>query len=227
MTLLELCEPFFQYVCRLNRSARKGVRFEPAAVRTDLKSLLAETRQRASGTPGLADQFDKIELVLIYFADFMIKESRLDFARRWEELAHERNELAGDEAFFDVLDETLADTSERATERLAVFYTCLGLGFSGFYTGQPEYLRKKMMEISARIRTMMDKDDGSKICPEAYEHTDTSDLIEPPGRSLLGIGIALVGLILVLIAINVFMYQSASKELLDAMGQIIRAGGGA
>ncbi len=227
MTLLELCEPFFQYVCRLNRSARKGVRFEPAAVRTDLKSMLAEMRQRASGTPGLADQFDKIELVLIYFADFMIKESRLDFARRWEELAHERNELAGDEAFFDVLDETLADTSERATERLAVFYTCLGLGFSGFYTGQPEYLRKKMMEISARIRTMMDKDDGSKICPEAYEHTDTSDLIEPPGRSLFGIGIALVGLILVLIAINVFMYQSASKDLLDAMGRIIRAGGGA
>lgn len=227
MTLLELCEPFFQYVCRLNRSARKGVRFEPAAVRTDLKSLLAEMRHRASGTPGLADQFDRIELVLIYFADFMIKESRLDFARKWEELAHERNELAGDEAFFDVLDETLADNSERATERLAVFYTCLGLGFTGFYTGQPEYLRKKMMEISARIRTLVDKDDGSKICPEAYEHTNTADLIEPPGRSLVGIGIALGGLIVVLIALNVFMYQSASKELLDAMGRIIRAGGGA
>ncbi|MBX3316222.1 MAG: DotU family type IV/VI secretion system protein [Phycisphaeraceae bacterium] len=227
MTLLELCEPFFQYVCRLNRSARKGVRFEPAAVRTDLKSMLSDMRQRASGTPGLADQFDRIELVLIYFADFMIKESRLDFARKWEELAHERNELAGDEAFFDVLDETLADNSERATERLAVFYTCLGLGFTGFYTGQPEYLRKKMMEISARIRTHVDKDDGSKICPEAYEHTSTADLIEPPGRSLVGIGIALAGLIVVLIALNVFMYQSASKELLDAMGRIIRAGGGA
>lgn len=227
MTLLELCEPFFQFICRLNRSARKDVRFEPGAVRTDLKSMLEGMHQRAAGTPGLADQFDKIELVLIYFADFMIKESRLGFARQWEDLASERGGLPGDEAFFDALDETLADTSDKAMERLTVFYTCLGLGFTGFYTGQPEYLRKKMMEISARIRTLMDKDDGTKICPEAYEHTNTADLVEPPGRSLIGIGIALLGLIAVLIALNVFMYQSASKDLLDAMGRIIRAGGGA
>lgn len=227
MTLLELCEPFFQSICRLNRSARKGVRFEPSAVRTELKSLLAETRQRASGTPGLLDQFDKVELVLIFFADFMIKESKLDFAKRWQELAHDKNELSGDEAFFDLLDETLSDTSERATERLAVFYTCLGLGFTGFYTGQPEYLRKKMMEISARVRTMIDKDDGSKICPEAYEHTDTSDLIEPPGRSLIGIGIALFGLLLVLVALNWYLYTSSSGELIDALESIIRAGGAA
>lgn len=227
MTLLELCEPFFQSICRLNRSARKGVHFDAASVRADLKAMLADMRQRASTTPGLSEQFDKVELVLMCFADFMIKESRLDFARSWQDLAHERNEMSGDEAFFDALDETLADTSDRASERLAVFYTCIGLGFTGFYTGQPEYLRKKMNEISARIRTMIDKDDSSKICPEAYEHTNSADLIEPPGRSLVGIGVALVGLIVALVALNVFMYRSASSELTDAMQRIIRAGGGA
>lgn len=227
MTLLELCEPFFQFVCRLNRSARKGVKFEPAAVRADLKALLGDLRERGSTTPGLAEQFDRVELVLMCFADFMIKESRLDFAGKWQDLAHERNETAGDEAFFDALDETLADTSDKASERLSIFYTCIGLGFTGFYAGQPEYLRKKMTEISARIRTMIDKDDSNKICPEAYEHTSTADLIEPPGRSLIGIGVALAGLVVALIALNVFMYRTASSELTNAMQRIIRAGGGA
>ena len=32
MTLLELIEPLTQYVCRLNRSARKGGQFEHAQV---------------------------------------------------------------------------------------------------------------------------------------------------------------------------------------------------
>lgn len=226
MTLLELCEPFFQYICRLNRSARKGVRFEAASVRSDLRTLLAETRQRAGNAPGLTEQFERIEPALVYFADFMVRESRLDFASQWEDLARERNETAGDEAFFDLLDETLADTSERATERLSVFYTCIGLGFTGFYAGQPEYLRKKMMEISARIRPMIDKDDGSKICPEAYEHTNTADLIEPAARSLVGIGIALAGLIVVLIGLNVYLYRSASGDLLEALQAIVRAGDG-
>ena len=50
--------------------------------------------------------------------------------------------------FFDLLDETLNDPSDEATERLKIFYTCLGLGFSGWYAGQSEYLRGKMLDIS-------------------------------------------------------------------------------
>ncbi len=227
MTLLELCEPYFQAICRLNRSARKGVRVEAPAVRGDIVALLADLRERASTTPGLPEQFERIELVLMIFADSMVKDGRLGLGAHWHDLARDRNEANGDEAFFDLLDETLSDTSERASERLAIFYTCLGLGFTGFYTGQPEFLRKKMAEISARIRTMMDKDDASKICPEAYEHTSTADLIEPPGRSLVGIGVVLVGLVIALVALNVFMYRAASAELTEAMQRIIRAGGGA
>jgi cytochrome bd-type quinol oxidase subunit 1 len=45
-----------------------------------------------------------------------------------------QRQLAGDEKFFDLLEETLNDSSEDASERLAVYYTCLGLGFMGMYT---------------------------------------------------------------------------------------------
>jgi type VI protein secretion system component VasF len=194
------------------------------SVRARIRGLLDEARSRAGAQPGMAEQFGKVELALIYFADFMVKESRLPFAREWRELAHERNKLAGDEEFFDILEETLADRSKEADARLCVLYTCLGLGFTGFYTGQPEYLRKKSMEISTRIRQYMDSDASAKICPEAYEHVDTSNLIEPPGRSLVGFGIALVGLIIVLFIANAFLYVDGSKSLLTSLSKIEGAG---
>jgi type VI protein secretion system component VasF len=222
MTLLELCEPLFQYVCRLSRSARKGGSYEPSRVRAEIEAVFDDLKAKAAADPNLTAQYDKVHMPLIFFVDFMVKESSLPFAREWKELAYEYNELAGDEKFFDLLDETLADPSQAATERLGVFYTCIGLGFSGWYTGQPEYLRKKQLEISARVRTMMDVDEASRICPEAYEHVDTSDLVQPPGMKLLGISIALVGMVVVMFLANFFVYRSAASKVQAALQQILR-----
>ena len=221
MTLLELCEPLFQHVCRLNRSGRKGGTFEPAFVRAEIKKLFEDMKRKASEDPSLTSQYDKIEMPLIFFVDFMVKESALPFARQWEEMAYEYNELAGDEKLFDLLDETLADPSHAATERLAVFYTCLGLGFTGWYTGQPEYLRKKMLEIAARVRSIMDVDEETRICPEAYEHVDTSDLVQPPGLKLLGIFIALIGMTIVMFVANFFLFRTTASEFQAALTKII------
>jgi type IV/VI secretion system ImpK/VasF family protein len=220
MRLHELCEPLFQYVCRLNRSARKGVGLEPNLVRTDIQALFSEMRSRAAGEAGLADQFAKVELGLIYFVDFMIKESSLAFAGQWKELAHDQGKMAGDEEFFDLLDETLRDPSEAASERLTVYYTCLGLGFTGFYTGQPEYLRKKMMEIQARVRGVMDQDVSSRICPEAYEHVDTRPLNLPPLRNLTGMLVVLVAVVISVLVANWWMYARAASELKGSLATI-------
>lgn len=220
MTLVELCEPLFQFICRLSRLARKGGHASADEVRAQIKAMLADMRAKASATPGLGAQFDRIELVLIFFADSMIRESALPFARQWRDIAQERNELAGDEKFFDLLEETLADKSEAATERLGVFYTCLGLGFTGWYNGQPEYLRKKMSEILSRMRGRIDADASGRFCPEAYEHVNTSDLIEPPGKSIVGIAIALVGLVVVLFVANIVMYRGSSTRLNEALTTI-------
>src|SRR3954467_3604824 len=223
MTLLELCDPLFQYICRFNRSARKGGHHDLHQVRQEVKAMLAEMKGKAAAQPGLSSQFEKIDTVLMFFVDFMIKSSAISNAGDWQELAFDRKELAGDEKFFDLLEETLADRSEQASERLAIFYTCMGLGFTGWYTGQPEYLRKKMLECSTRIRSMIDTDQGSKICPESYENVDTSNLVQPPSASLVGIGIALVGLIVVLFIANAYMYHNSASELEKAFTAIVKA----
>ena len=223
MTLAQLCEPFFQYACRLSRSARRGCTLEMDDVRINVKRILEEMKVNASGSSELSIQFEKIELPLIFFLDFLIKESTLNFTDQWYELGRERNELAGDEKFFDLLDETLADASEAATERLVIFYTCIGLGFTGVYTGQPESIQRLMMKIASRISGRMDADKKAFICPEAYQNVDTRDFIEPPGAKLLGIGIALVGLIIVWGIAYFFLFKLTSDDVTDSVKMIIKS----
>ena len=221
MTLLELCEPLLQYVCRLNRSARKGRTYEMGQVRAEIKGIFEEMKTKASSDPGLTEQYEKIYLPLVFFVDLMVKDSKLSFAQDWVEMASELGELAGDERFFDLLDETLIDQSKPATERLAIFYTCIGLGFDGIYAGQQEILQRLMLKCSARIGNMMDVDEASRICPEAYENIDTRDLVEPPSKKLVGIGITFIGLIIVLLVTNIFLFKWYSDELAESLNKIV------
>ncbi|MCZ6836333.1 MAG: DotU family type IV/VI secretion system protein, partial [Planctomycetota bacterium] len=187
----------------------------------ELDDLLKDMENTASSDPDLLMQFDKVKMPLIFFTDYMIKESGLSFASEWEEVGRDYGEHAGDEKLYDMLDETLAENTPAANERIAVYYTCLGLGFTGFYTGQPEYLRRKMTEMAGRIRQMIDMDETIRICPEAYENVDTSDLIEPPGTKLTGIALAIVGLILVVFAVNITLFIESYYEMEGSLDTII------
>ena len=224
----ELCEPLFQYVCRLNRSARKGGPIDVDATRTDLRVLLADIKTKAAAEgPQMAAQFDrnqgKLELALMFFVDHMVRTSNLSFAQDWPSIAEEEaGEANGDERFFQLLDETLAThNDEAANDRLAVYYTCMGLGFTGIHAGRLDYLRQKMAECWSRLRGVWDVNDTNKICPEAYENVNTSNLVQPPARGLVGIGIGLVGAILVLFVANAFLYKSSSQELQRAVKGVV------
>lgn len=245
MTLLELTEPVFQYVCRLNRLARKSgapsagdtsvlakspsgasprvASLDYAVVRSEVKALIEDLIQKSSGEMRLSMQAKKMELPLLFFVDSMIAESSLPFAGQWNQnrLAYERNELAGDEKFFDLLEETMKDSSEDASERLAVFYNCIGLGFSGIYFRQPEYLRKTMLTIAPRIRHLVEADQTAKICPDAYEGIDTRNLVEPPGSKMMFVGILFLCFILSVGITYVFLYLSASRSLSSSMDLIL------
>lgn len=221
MTLLELCEPLFQYVARLSRSARMGRAPEMSVVRSEIERVLQGMKAEASADAEMRRQYDKVELPLIFFVDFMIKESSLSFSAEWVELARARNELAGDEKFFDLLDADLTDPSDAATRRLVIYYTCIGLGFRGIYTGQRESILKLMSQLSARISGMMDADEKSHVCPEAYENVDTRDLVEPPGAKLAGIGIALIGLLIVWSVAYLFLFLRTSSGVANAIDTIV------
>jgi type IV/VI secretion system ImpK/VasF family protein len=224
--LIDLCEPLFQAVCRLNRMGRKGSSTDYPTARSEILTLFERMQQEAKGDLALSEQFRKVEMPLIFFVDSMIAESTLRFAAEWNRnrMAYERNELAGDEKFFDLLDETLKETRDGADERLAVFYTCMGLGFAGWYSGQPEYLRKKMMEIAPRVRAYVDADETGLITPDSYQHTNTTNLPMPMAASLVPLLIILGGLFLVVSGVNIYSFRSASKELNEALDAIAERG---
>jgi type IV/VI secretion system ImpK/VasF family protein len=224
MKLLELYEEFFQYVCRLNRVARTQAHPEFATVRSEVKDLLAEVTRNASSTVPLLNQVKKLELPMIFFIDNLICTSRLKFAPQWAEkrLAAERNELAGDERFFmDFLEKDLTDTSEEAVERLAVYYVCLGLGFMGIYQNQPDQIRRYMEQIYARIPQWVDRDPRTKISEEAYQHTDTRVLTEPPSNKLILVAVAFVFLSLSVLTTCYLLYLKGVEDVRGWTRQVI------
>jgi len=219
MTLLDICEPLFQYICCLNRSVRTGGIENRAAARTKIDDLFRQMKQTAATRPDLMAGYEKVELPLIFFADSMIWDSRLPFAKDWPRIAFERGEKAGDEKFFLMLEDTLKEC-EAAADRLAVFYTCLGLGFTGIYAGRLDYVRQKMSECARWMRGMIETSDSALICPDAYK-VDESNHIEPPGVKLVGMGIVLVGLVIVLFIANVCWFRMDLQQLKSKVSHIV------
>ena len=161
---------------------------------------------------------------MVFFVDNLICTSRLKFATQWAEnrLATERNELAGDERFFvDFLEKDLEDTSDEAVERLAVYYACLGLGFTGMYLTQPETIRRYMERAFPRIRQWIDADPRTKISEEAYRYTDTRVLTEPPSKKIILVALLFVFLSLSVLTVCYALYANAVHDLRVYVGEIL------
>jgi len=226
MKLLELYENLFQYICRLNRAAKAQAQPEYVRVRSEIKDLLGEVNRDAAADVRLLNQVQRLELCLIFFVDNLICTSRLRLAAQWAEnrLAKERNELAGDERFFDFLDQDLKDTSEEAVERLAVYYACLGLGFTGMYQGQADQIRRYMEQIFPRIRQWVDNDPRTKISEEAYKFTDTRVLTEPPSNKIILVAVIFGFLSLCVMIVYYALYAKAVGRLSDSVDKIVEEG---
>lgn len=216
MSVQEVCEPLFHEMCRLNRLARKGggSGTEMNRVRAQIRAIFDEMKASAAADVGLSNQYAEAEKPLVYFVDFMISESAFPWANEWPPFEEEvYGELVGQTRFFELLDETRADPSPAATDRLEIYYQCLGLGFTGFYSDEPEYLRRKMLEIQGRIKKRVDLQSTEKFVPESELYVNTSQLYEPPSPRLIMMGIALVGLIVVLFVANYWVYWSSESRL--------------
>lgn len=222
MNLLEIYEELFQYVCRLNRAAKTGTHPDYARVRAEVKTMLDEITRNASADVRLLNQVKRMELPITFFVDNLVCTSSLKFASQWAEnrLAKEKNELAGDERFFDFLEQDMVDTSEEAAERLAVFYVCLGLGFTGMYQSQPDHIRTYIEKIFPRIRQWIDVDPRGKIAEDAYKYTDTRVLTEPPSRKIIFVAIIFVFLGLTVLTVIYGLYVAAARDLTVSIGQI-------
>ena len=223
VNLVHLCEPAFEFICKLNRIARNGGQLDYHTVRSEVQEILEDLDRRAEKDSRLAPLYDRVRVPIIIFLDESIIHSGINFAEDWEDqrLAYDHGHLSGGEEFFDTMEELEADPSDTASECLAIFYTCIGLGFTGYYEDQTDFLKQRMDKISGRIKKYIESDPNAHIVASCYEHTDRSDLVEPPGSKLLGIMIAFAGLFIVVFASVLILFDQASGDLTRAVETVI------
>jgi type VI protein secretion system component VasF len=229
MTLLDICEPFLQHVCYLNRLGREGGRLaqvDAPTVEAELESLLAEAKGRAKESRETSAAWnDRVEWALIAFADFAVRTSGLPIASRWQGLGPKRKNLRLDEQFYADLKEELAQTGPESAQRLEIFYQCLGLGFQGMYFGDAQAVERELRplqrQLAARTGRMVGRgEESDRVCPQAYLHTDQTVLELDTGRWLIPIGIALVVMLVGMVVANVLTYRSSQRELVEQVQSV-------
>jgi type VI secretion system protein ImpK len=240
MQLLSICEPLFQYVCKLTRCASGGCTKDLAAIQADIHRILKDARAAAARDPDLAAQLEAVLKPLVFFVDYRIRSSELGLGlpiakerdwgpvpnakervggplpggRQWQALAYSMfHELAGDEKFFCLLEQELQDRSEQATERLAVYHSCLGLGFRGLYANHPDQIKKYLSRTGARAAALVGDGEDAYLCPQAYQNTDERNLVEPPNRRLALIGLTFLILVAVWFVGSRSAFHAASREI--------------
>ena len=166
---MDLVEPLFQYVCKVNRGARSvtPVTANLAVVRGEIENILQKIAAKANKDVTLSRIHAKMERPLVYYVDSVIVQSNLTIASEWhlQRLATIRwGDKAGDEDFFNLLKKELGAPTESSEQCLAVFYLCLCLGFTGMYVGQPVDIDGHISQIAPRIRSLMESDLNARIC---------------------------------------------------------------
>lgn len=221
MQLVELCEPAFQFICKLNRIGPKG-HLDFMSVRAETKEILAGIAQKAGMDRVQAAVYEKVRLPLLFFIDSMIVESGIECAVEWDSqrLAYDHNELSGDEAFFDQLDQILDGADPDKTELLSFYFVCLGLGFTGIYFNQPEIIRDYIARMEPHLRGFLESDLHQRIVPDAYKFTNTANLIAAPAPKIFGILLCFLGVSLAVFIAVFLLYLNASRDLANAVNRI-------
>jgi hypothetical protein len=78
-----------------------------------------------------------------------------------------------------------------------------------------------MAEIASRVEGSIDREQTSQLTPEAYRNLDRRDLVEQPGVKLATFGIIFLGLLIVVMGVNFYLFQEASFTLSESLRQIM------
>lgn len=218
MNLMELCEPLFYQMCAINRGARRGGVDGHMVTRDMVLSSFDSIEAKAAEDPALASQYSQVEKFLKCFVDFTIQNSGLPFAGQWEVLSED---VAAFTHFFDALDYNLKDHSPGAADRIAIFYTCMGLGFSPDQS--PQEIQQKMQACLNRMGPLADKNVLEPLSsPE--EHRPDPTVFKPPGKSIAMIVVAMILVLAVIFLANLTLFSNASSELRAAIQTILDHG---
>ena len=222
MNLLELCEPTFLFVCKINRIYRSGGKLAVEKVKAEIADLRGEIQSILIQEDSILNQqFESIELAYIYFIDSMLVASGMTEWNTERIAVNEFNRRAGDNEFFDLLYDAEAEVGEDADSKLAFYYCCIGLGFTGMYEDDPKQLHEIMQRLEPRVRIFMDRDVISRITPEAYSHNLEMNVSPESGTRYLGLLFLAIGGVFAIMFSIFYLYFDAFSSLSKVLTKII------
>jgi type VI protein secretion system component VasF len=133
----------------------------------------------------------------------------------------EFNRRAGDNEFFDLLYDAEAEVGEDADGKLAFYYCCIGLGFTGMYEDEPKHLHEIMQRLEPRVRGFMDRDVISRITPEAYSNTLEMNVAPDTAPRYLGLLLLAIGTVFAITVSIFYLYIDAFSTLSKVLTKII------
>ncbi|MDR1148151.1 MAG: DotU family type IV/VI secretion system protein [Spirochaetaceae bacterium] len=149
-----LCRPVFTCICNYWQLNGTGISPSMEKFRGDIKNALEDVKYRAKNNSELYREYEHIELPLVFFIDYMVKEGNFPFKNDWRELAKDYNELSGDEKFFNLLTNELY--APDAGDLIPIFYTMLGLGFDGIYVNDSKSVERIMKQCMEKLENEFD-----------------------------------------------------------------------
>lgn len=222
MNLLQLCESTFLFVCKVNRVYRNGGKLDLEKVKAEITDLREEIQSKLIQEDSvLNQQFEDIELPYIYFIDSMLVASGMTEWNDERIAVNEFNRRAGDNEFFDLLYDAEAEAGEDADGKLAFYYCCIGLGFTGMYEDDPKYLHEIMQRLEPRVRSFMDRDVISRITPEAYSHNLEMNVAPETAPRYLGLLFLALGAVFAIMFSIFYLYIDAFSNLSEVLKKII------
>ncbi len=211
--LMDLATPVLLYLAACRRNIHRAVAVVPDGVRDELLTLFEEQDELAQQDSGFQAAWRPARAALIYLIDETFsRETEWKHAEWWRRHPLQPDLIGGADApageqFFNEL-RVRKEAWDRpdhggpfAAEVLAIYLTCLQLGFEGRYAGAPHELQRESQQILAKLPAGV-RTQTRELFPDAYRHTVVLPPNYEPMMRMAVVAAVLIACVLVFVVVR-------------------------
>jgi type IV/VI secretion system ImpK/VasF family protein len=197
--LQDACASVFLFLATFRRNAKTSQQ-EIAELRAGLERELARVQEACAADHDLAPLWERVRYALVTTADQVILSSPWPSRAGWSMQLQEAEVYGtreGGKRFFQLVEQTLADTSHEGPLLSQVLFHCMGLGFQGELRAdraELQRIRQRLFEKAQLPGRMVEQ-----LTPDAYGRNSDKSTLKLPTVGIFRL--VLVGLAAVAFAL--------------------------
>lgn len=213
MTLYSLFHPVVVYVTAARVDAAAGKPLDGGAFYSHIMRELETVRKKGMSLAELAPAVETACAYTAFYVDYMVHEGPFSFSAQWQDLGRNKyHELAGDEKFFDYMQQFLEEDTPLATDHLRLMHAMVNSGFAGAYQHHAVELESLLRRVSARIRIETEGAAAAKLLHGAGTPLHSVNAVHPVHLGVIAVLVG-AGLLLMSTGCYLYMYRHATDAL--------------